>query len=123
MARIGFVLAALVLGLASTSKADDLSDALAKLSGEDVLKHIKVLASDAFEGRGPGTPGEEKTVAYLTEQFRKFGLKPGNPNGTYVQDVPLVGNRGTGDVRVDPVQGQDDRAEVGRRLGGRLPGL
>ncbi len=72
-------------------RGDDLSDALSKLSGDDVLKHIKVLASDAFEGRSPGSPGEEKTIAYLIEQFRSMGLKPGNPDGTYIQDVPLVG--------------------------------
>lgn len=56
-----------------------------------VLEHIKVLASDEFEGRAPASPGEEKTVAYLTEQFRRLGLEPGNPDGTYVQQVPLVG--------------------------------
>jgi Zn-dependent M28 family amino/carboxypeptidase len=56
-----------------------------------VLEHVKVLASDAFEGRAPGTPGEEKTVAWLVEQFKKLGLKPGNPDGTFVQKVPLVG--------------------------------
>ncbi len=44
---------------------------------ETVLReHIRVLAADEFEGRKPGTPGEEKTVAYVTEQFRKLGLKP-----------------------------------------------
>jgi Zn-dependent M28 family amino/carboxypeptidase len=80
-----------VLVLVCSSRADDPSDALSKLSGEKVLEHIKVLASDAFEGRGPGTPGEDKTVAYLTGQFKTMGLKPGNPDGTYVQDVPLVG--------------------------------
>jgi len=56
-----------------------------------VLGHVKALASDAFEGRAPGTAGEEKTVAYLVEAFRTLGLKPGNPDGTYVQKVPLVG--------------------------------
>ena len=56
-----------------------------------VLGHVKALASDAFEGRAPGTPGEEKTVAYLVDAFKKLGLKPGNPDGTYVQKVPLVG--------------------------------
>ena len=56
-----------------------------------VLSHVKTLASDAFEGRAPGTPGEAKTVAYLVEAFRKLGLKPGNPDGTYLQKVPLVG--------------------------------
>jgi Zn-dependent M28 family amino/carboxypeptidase len=50
---------------------------------------VRILASDDFEGRKPGTPGEEKTVAYLTEQFRKLGLKPGN-GPSYVQPVPLT---------------------------------
>ena len=77
--------------LVSSARGDDPSDALARLSGGRVLEHIKVLASDTFEGRGPGTPGEEKTVAYLSHEFEEMGLKPGNPNGTYVQDVPLVG--------------------------------
>ncbi len=58
---------------------------------ERLRRHIATLASDDFEGRGPGTQGEEKTVRYLTEQFKKIGLAPGNPDGTYVQDVPLVG--------------------------------
>jgi Zn-dependent M28 family amino/carboxypeptidase len=91
MRRICFGSIMAFLTLATCAKADDLGNALAGLSGENVLNHIKVLASDAFEGRGPGTPGEAKTVAYLTEQFRNLGLKPGNPNGTFVQDVPLVG--------------------------------
>lgn len=50
---------------------------------------VRVLASDDFEGRKPGTHGEDKTVAYLTQQFRKLGLKPGNGPG-YVQTVPLT---------------------------------
>lgn len=53
--------------------------------------HMLKLASDEFEGRAPGTPGEEKTIAYLTEAFRSMGLAPGNPDGTYLQKVPLVG--------------------------------
>jgi Zn-dependent M28 family amino/carboxypeptidase len=51
--------------------------------------HVRVLASDDFEGRKPGTPGEEKTVAYLVEQFRKVGLKPGNGD-SYLQQVPMI---------------------------------
>src|SRR5438105_670389 len=72
-----------------------LKPALDALSADNLLLHIKVLASDAFEGRGPGTEGEEKTVAYLTAEFRKLGLKPGNPDGSYVQEVPLVGFQAT----------------------------
>jgi Zn-dependent M28 family amino/carboxypeptidase len=51
--------------------------------------HVRVLASDDFQGRKPGTPGEEKTVAYLVEQFRKLGLKPGNGE-SFLQQVPMV---------------------------------
>jgi Zn-dependent M28 family amino/carboxypeptidase len=51
--------------------------------------HVRVLAADDFEGRKPGTRGEEKTVAYLVDQFRKLGLKPGNGE-SYLQQVPLV---------------------------------
>src|ERR1700683_936641 len=50
---------------------------------------VRVLASDDFQGRKPGTPGEDKTVSYLIENFHKLGLKPGNDK-SYVQSVPLV---------------------------------
>ena len=60
-------------------------------TADAVMAHVKVLASDQFEGRAPGTKGEDLTVAYISEQFRKVGLKPGNPDGTYVQKVPMVG--------------------------------
>ena len=50
---------------------------------------VRVLASDDFQGRKPGTPGEDKTVGYLIENFRKLGLKPGN-GASYVQQVPLL---------------------------------
>ena len=56
-----------------------------------VLAHTKVLSSDEFEGRAPGTAGEERTVSFLVDQFKKVGLKPGNTDGTYIQKVPLVG--------------------------------
>lgn len=50
---------------------------------------VGALASDEFEGRAPGTAGEEKTVALLIEKFKAAGLEPGN-NGGWTQDVPLV---------------------------------
>lgn len=54
-----------------------------------LLRHIQTLSSDDFEGRGPSSVGEEKTVAYLQDEFRKIGLQPGNGD-RYFQDVPLV---------------------------------
>jgi Zn-dependent M28 family amino/carboxypeptidase len=56
-----------------------------------LLEHTKVLGSDKFEGRAPGTRGEDLSVDYITEQFKKLGLKPGNPNGNYIQEVPIAG--------------------------------
>jgi len=50
---------------------------------------VRMLASDEFEGRRPGTPGADKTVDYLVAQFRRLGLKPGNGD-SYLQQVPMA---------------------------------
>ena len=68
-----------------------LQPALEAITPDGLLAHIKVLASDEFEGRAPGSKGEDLSVKYITDQFKKIGLKPGNPDGTYTQDVPLAG--------------------------------
>jgi Zn-dependent M28 family amino/carboxypeptidase len=75
----------------ATAPPAELKPALDSINADDLLRHIRTLSSDEFEGRGPGTKGEELSVNYLTEQFKRIGLKPGNPDGTYVQKVPLVG--------------------------------
>jgi Zn-dependent M28 family amino/carboxypeptidase len=62
-----------------------------KIDGSALLRHIRVLSSDRFEGRAPGSKGEDLSVRYITDQFKKIGLKPGNTDGTYVQRVPMVG--------------------------------
>ncbi|MCE3264847.1 MAG: peptidase [Pseudoduganella sp.] len=59
------------------------------ITEKGLLESIKVLASDEFEGRAPGSAGEDKTVAWLTRQFKAIGLKPGNPDGSWVQKVPM----------------------------------
>jgi hypothetical protein len=66
-----------------------------KVDQQKILEHIKVLSSDEFEGRAPGTKGEELSVKYIQDQYKKLNLKPGNPDGTYSQKVPLVGIVGT----------------------------
>src|SRR5712692_706185 len=79
---------------AAAPRASSSQTPLAQLPAIDtnaVLEHTKVLSSDEFEGRAPGTKGEELTVNYLVDQFKKVGLKPGNTDGTYIQKVPLVG--------------------------------
>src|SRR5262245_20496219 len=87
----------------ATSELDEgqlqIKPALDSFASDAFLKHIQVLASDEFEGRAPGSTGEELTVNYLTDQFTIIGLKPGNPDGTYVQKVPLVGITGQPSTR------------------------
>src|SRR5690349_11397866 len=68
---------------------------LPKVDPAKILEHIKVLSADDMQGRGPGTSGEEKAVSYIESQFKAIGLQPGNPDGTYIQKVPLVGITGT----------------------------
>jgi Zn-dependent M28 family amino/carboxypeptidase len=96
--------AALVIVLAACSgdpetatrsaAADELKPGLDSINASEVLEHTRVLSSDQFEGRAPGTKGEELTVQYLVSRFKEMGLKPGNPDGTYTQRVPLVGITG-----------------------------
>ena len=60
---------------------------------ERLLRHIEVLASDAYEGRKPGTAGESKTLLYIASQFAGIGLEPAAGKGSWYQPVPLVQRR------------------------------
>ena len=72
---------------------------------------VRVLASDEFEGRAPASPGEEKTVAWLVEQFRAAGAEGGGPNGSFVQVAHLSRTR------------QDGPATIAAQVGGRTIAL
>src|ERR1019366_7578845 len=61
------------------------------ISGDRLLEDIKVLSSDAYEGRAPAWKGEELSTGFIESKFKELGLKPGNPDGTYFQKVPMVG--------------------------------
>ncbi len=81
-AASAFALLAPALASASAQPAGPIDPA--RLSAD-----IKVLASDAFEGRGPATPGEVKSVEFISRQFAQAGLQPGGDRGGWTQDVPL----------------------------------
>ena len=77
---------------------------------------VKVLASDEFEGRAPGGPGEAKTIKFLIDQFQSLGLEPGGTDGTWTHAVPLIHTQlasdgrlsvSVGDVSQNWVQGLD----------------
>jgi hypothetical protein len=93
-----------------------------------MMRHVQILASDEFEGRKPGTPGETKTLAYITSQFARLGLEPAGPGGSWYQPVPLVQRSavshratfqaGGKNVPVSP----DELVLVGRQASERLRG-
>jgi Zn-dependent M28 family amino/carboxypeptidase len=138
MQRIAALLPAfgLVLGGCAAADRNALDDApvtmehmepaLAHFTAESLLQRISVLSHDSMEGRLPGTAGEERTVRYLEAEFRAIGLAPGNPDGTYIQDVPLVGitPRITAALTIDgrrvPLQGQRDFIAESKRVQPRV---
>jgi len=72
---------------------------LPAINTDRILTDIKKLSSDEFEGRLPGSKGETLTIGYLTGQLKAIGLEPGNPDGTWIQKVGLVG------IKPEPVGG------------------
>ncbi len=59
------------------------------ITAADFAELTRTLASDEFEGRGPGSTGEERTVEYIRAQMQRIGLQPGNGD-SYFQEVPMV---------------------------------
>ena len=72
--------------------------------------HVRVLASDTFEGRGVATPGEQLTVDYLVGQFQALGLEPGGPDGQWVQTAQLGRTRQDGPATIMVRAGGASRA-------------
>ena len=83
---IAFAAAALSLGAVAATPQDELSAAR-------ITQTVRELTDDFYQGRAPGTLGEERTVGYLIGRFQALGLEPGGPGGKWVQDVPLLHTR------------------------------
>jgi Zn-dependent M28 family amino/carboxypeptidase len=94
VARRRFSILVLALAMATGGARSQSTDAPSMGQGaidpQRLSATVKVLASDEFEGRGPATPAETKTVAWLTDAFKKLGLEPGGERGTWTQAVPIV---------------------------------
>jgi Zn-dependent M28 family amino/carboxypeptidase len=103
---LGLPLALTALGLAACAPGDSgagqndgvtnlpaeaaIESALATITEEEIRARTEILASDAFGGRSPSSPGEDRTMEYLTEEFAAIGLEPGGSGGTWFQEVPMV---------------------------------
>ncbi|KXV22776.1 zinc-binding metallopeptidase family protein [Gluconobacter oxydans] len=69
------------------------ADPTAEISPLRMSETMKILASDRFEGRAPGTEGEKVTVPWLIEQYKALGLEPAGENGGWTQTVPMIRTR------------------------------
>jgi len=86
------ILAPIVFLIACAQKPEvGVQQAEQTITADSLLSEIKTLSSDDFEGRKPGTSGEQKATAYMQQQFQQIGLRPGNPDGSWLQKVPLAG--------------------------------
>ena len=98
--------AAIALVVSTTPAAYAKGDA--PVTEAELAEHIKVLASDAFEGRGPGTEGEDRTIAYVVGEWAKFGLTPVPGSVTpWLQGVPLIETQALGGTAKFNVKGRD----------------
>jgi Zn-dependent M28 family amino/carboxypeptidase len=111
---IAILLASVVLSGADTSPVP--ARALQSITPEGILKHIRVLASDEFDGRAPATAGEQKSLDYIVGQCKALKLAPGNPDGSWLEPVALWGiTAGGGEIAVKagdaefPLTAQDYR--------------
>jgi len=86
--KISVLFASLLLAACASTPAERPS--AARIDPLRMSNMVRTLASDDYEGRAPGTAGETKTVAYISEQFRLAGLEPAGENGGWTQSVPLV---------------------------------
>ena len=105
----------LLLGAAALAMVSSPAYAAPEVDPNRILADIKVLSSDAYEGRGPVTEGETKTVAYLIAQMKAAGLQPaGDPMKggmrAWTQDVPLVRSQTKGPVNVSVTLGSETKA-------------
>ncbi|HEX5238742.1 MAG TPA: M28 family metallopeptidase [Sphingomicrobium sp.] len=82
--------ARLLWGLVSLISIGAASPPAPHVSTQRMGEITRVLASDVFQGRAPGTPGEAKTIPYLIEQFKAAGLEPAGENGGWTQTVPMI---------------------------------
>ncbi len=117
--RTGLATGLLALSVACAARPPQTLAQLPDIDTARVLADITRLSSDQFQGRAPGGEGERLTVEYLTAQFKAAGLEPGNPDGSYVQNVPLIGLRPV--VTAPFTLKQDGKSRTLRVLGDVVP--
>lgn len=100
MKNIPFTLIVLVAACNSSQKAINdsaeqqtentiVTEYAATITEEELKEHLVIYASDEFEGRETGAPGQKKAIAYIKEEYEKIAVPPAKGDGDYFQKVPL----------------------------------
>jgi Zn-dependent M28 family amino/carboxypeptidase len=102
MRYAGLAIALLSCSLAPVLAAQAIPAAVktaeANIDPEKIRAHVRFLADDLLEGRGPGLRGAELAAKYIATQFAIYGLRPAGDNGTYLQQINFVG------MKADPTK-------------------
>ena len=85
----------LILSAAALAALTVAAPAIARepISESGLIETVRTMTDDWFQGRAPGTIGEERTIGYLVGRFQALGLEPGGPDGQWIQKVPLLHTR------------------------------
>lgn len=133
LSRLALASSFLALGACATIPAEpvapppvDAAPYVPQFDAARIDTHIKTLSDDSFEGRGPATPGETKTVAYLVEQLKAAGVEPAgeliNGQRQWTQRVPLLQSDIVGDPIITVHQGSSaSRLSQGTEVAIRSP--
>ena len=104
MVRMPRLMALLALSVLAAPAATGQQLSSVHVDAKRMSDITRVLASDEFQGRAPGTPGEDKTIPYLIEQFKAAGLEPAGENGGWTQTVPMIHTKVEAPVNVSVAQ-------------------
>lgn len=94
------------LNACTPSQVEEQPVEVSLIDARELAQHVKILASDEFEGRAPSSPGETKTINYLAEQFKALGIAPGN-GSSYFQEVPMVAITASSDAVLEVSKGDE----------------
>ena len=88
-----YLLLVILILFVGCETASQMEQAELLITEESLLNHIEILSSDEFEGRAPATQGENLTIDYMVGELERMGIDPGMPDGSYIQEVPLLGQQ------------------------------
>ena len=69
------------------------TNAVSSITAEDFIRRVGVIAHDSMLGRDTPSAGLSMTAQYIADEFRRMGLSPGAPNGSFIQEYPLIRER------------------------------